>query len=208
MSTIAVLSPGEMGTQVAKRLLRSGARVITCLAGRSPATATRAEEAGVECLPSLDDVVKQADLVISLVTPFATTPLAREVAAAMERTGRRVPYLEGNSISPSTACEIEGIITAAGGQFVDGGIVGGASELVTDWPALFVRHGFTIVDRRDIIADTMATWDRICAVYEQRSVEAVRRYGHRLARRIRAQIDLVPDILAKYATFPVLSALK
>ena len=86
--------------------------------------------------------------------------------------------------------------------------VGGASELVTDWPALFVRHGFTIVDRRDIIADTMATWDRICAVYEQRSVEAVRRYGHRLARRIRAQIDLVPDILAKYATFPVLSALK
>jgi len=47
----------------------------------------------------------------------------------MKRTGRRIPYLEGNSISPLTACEIEGIIAAAGGQFVDGGIVGGASEL-------------------------------------------------------------------------------
>jgi O-methyltransferase StaMB len=82
------------------------------------------------------------------------------------------------------------------------------AELVTDWPALFVRHGFTIVDRRDIIADTIETWDRVRTVYEQRSVEAVHRYGHRLARRIRAQIDLIPKILVKYATYPVLSALK
>jgi cyclopropane fatty-acyl-phospholipid synthase-like methyltransferase len=82
------------------------------------------------------------------------------------------------------------------------------AELVTDWPALFVRHGFTIVDRRDIITDTIATWDRVRTVYEERRVEAVHRYGHRLARRIRAQIDLIPEILAKYATFPVFSALK
>ena len=82
------------------------------------------------------------------------------------------------------------------------------AELVTDWPALFARHGFTIVDRRDIIADTIATWDRVRTVYEERRVEAVRRYGHRLARRIRAQIDLIPEILGKYATYPVLSALK
>jgi cyclopropane fatty-acyl-phospholipid synthase-like methyltransferase len=82
------------------------------------------------------------------------------------------------------------------------------AELVTDWPALFVRHGFTIVDRRDIIADTIATWDRVGAVYEQRSDEAVHRYGQRLAHRTRAQIDSIPEILAKHATFPVLSALK
>src|SRR6266542_4100789 len=82
------------------------------------------------------------------------------------------------------------------------------AELLTNWPALFVRHGFTLVDRGDIIADTIETWDRVRAAYEQRSVEAVHRYGHRLARRIRAQIDLIPQILAKYATFPVLSALK
>jgi len=82
------------------------------------------------------------------------------------------------------------------------------AELVTDWAALFVRHGFTIIERRDIIADTIETWDRVRAVYERRSVEAVHRYGHRLASRIRAQIDLISGILAKYATFPVLSALK
>jgi cyclopropane fatty-acyl-phospholipid synthase-like methyltransferase len=82
------------------------------------------------------------------------------------------------------------------------------AELVSDWPALFVRHGFTIVDRRDIVTDTIATWDRVRTVYEERRPEAVHRYGHRLARRIRAQIDLIPEILAKYATYPVLSALK
>jgi cyclopropane fatty-acyl-phospholipid synthase-like methyltransferase len=82
------------------------------------------------------------------------------------------------------------------------------AELVTDWPALFVRHGFTIVDRRDIIADTLATWDRVRTVYEERRVEALHRYGHRLARRIRAQIDVIPEILGKYATYPVFSALK
>jgi hypothetical protein len=47
---------------------------------------------------------------------------------------------------------------------------------------------------------------RVRAVYEQRSVEAVRRYGQRLAGRIRARLELIPEILAKYATFPVLSA--
>ena len=84
----------------------------------------------------------------------------------------------------------------------------GGAELVTDWPALFTHHGFTIVARRDIIADTMATWDRTRAVYEQRSVEVVRRYGRRIADRTRAQLDLIPKLLANLATFPVLSALK
>ncbi len=55
MNTIAVLSPGEMGSEVAKRLLRSGARVVTCVAGRSAATVHRAEAAGIECLLPAQD---------------------------------------------------------------------------------------------------------------------------------------------------------
>jgi cyclopropane fatty-acyl-phospholipid synthase-like methyltransferase len=82
------------------------------------------------------------------------------------------------------------------------------SELVTDWAALFVRHGFTIVGGRDIIAETMPTWDRIRAVYDQRSVEAARRYGRRIAERICAQIECIPRILTNHATFPVLSVRK
>ena len=82
------------------------------------------------------------------------------------------------------------------------------AELVTDWPGLFTSHGFTIVDRRDIIADTLPTWDHTRAVYDERRVDVARRYGRRIAARTRAQVDGIPKILARYATFPVLSMLK
>ena len=81
-------------------------------------------------------------------------------------------------------------------------------ELVTDWPALFLRHGFSVVDSRDIIAETMPTWDRTQAIYEERSSEVVHRYGKRIADRTRAQVRRIPAILARYATYPVLSVLK
>ncbi len=81
-------------------------------------------------------------------------------------------------------------------------------ELVTDWPALFLRHGFSVVDSRDIIAETMPTWDRTQAIYEERSGEVDHRYGKRLADRTRAQVRRIPAILARYATYPVLSVLK
>lgn len=84
----------------------------------------------------------------------------------------------------------------------------GGGELVTDWPMLFARNGFTIVDRRDIITDTLPTWDQMRAVYDGRSVEVVRRYGRRIANRTRAQVGLIAEILADYGTFPVLSARK
>ena len=82
------------------------------------------------------------------------------------------------------------------------------TELVTDWPALFSRHGFTIVGRQDIIAATMPTWDHTRAVYEQRNLEVARRYGRRIAHRTRGQLERIADILTNYATFPVLSARK
>jgi cyclopropane fatty-acyl-phospholipid synthase-like methyltransferase len=82
------------------------------------------------------------------------------------------------------------------------------AELVSDWTALFGRHGFTVVDSRDIIADTMPTWDCIRAIYDQRSVEVAHRYGKRIAGRTRAQIDRIPKILTSHATFPVLSMRK
>ena len=45
--TIAVLAPGAMGSAVARRLSEHGARVLTSLKGRSPATQKRAADAGM-----------------------------------------------------------------------------------------------------------------------------------------------------------------
>lgn len=129
MTVLAILSAGEMGSAVAWRLLSTGNRVVTCVAGRSQATARRASEAGLECLPSLDDVARQAELIVSLVTPFGAKQLAEDVAASVERTGARPIYIDGNSISPSTATAIGQIMVGAGAEFVDGGIIGGANDL-------------------------------------------------------------------------------
>jgi 3-hydroxyisobutyrate dehydrogenase-like beta-hydroxyacid dehydrogenase len=129
MATIAILSPGEMGSAVARRLRRQGNRVLTCVAERSEATVRRASEAGLECQPSLADVVRSSELIISLVTPSGAAPLAGRVAASVKRTGAQPLYVDGNSISPSTAKAIGAIITGAGAEFVDGGIIGGANDL-------------------------------------------------------------------------------
>jgi O-methyltransferase StaMB len=80
------------------------------------------------------------------------------------------------------------------------------AELVTDWPSLFRRHGFTIVASRDIIATAIPTWNHTRAVYDQRRAEIARRYGDRLAHRTSGQIERIAETLTNYATFPVFSA--
>jgi cyclopropane fatty-acyl-phospholipid synthase-like methyltransferase len=83
-----------------------------------------------------------------------------------------------------------------------------AAELVTDWPAVFVRQGFRIREFRDIISDTLPTWDRVRAVYRLRDTEVVGRYGRRLANRTVAHLERIRGILAAHGTFPVLAAQK
>jgi cyclopropane fatty-acyl-phospholipid synthase-like methyltransferase len=81
-------------------------------------------------------------------------------------------------------------------------------ELVSDWPAIFVRQGFRIVECRDIILETLPTWVHAQAVYEQRAREVARRYGRRVARRTFEQLERIAEILALYGTVPSLSAQK
>jgi O-methyltransferase StaMB len=82
------------------------------------------------------------------------------------------------------------------------------AELVTDWPAIFARRGFRVVECRDIITATLPSWEHARAVYERRDGEVTRRYGRRLAERIFAQLELIPVILAARGGFPVLCAQK
>jgi len=82
------------------------------------------------------------------------------------------------------------------------------AELVTDWPSLFESQGFTITERRDILPQTMATWQRVLAVYEERRSEAVRLYGCRIASRLCHQLEQIPEILARRASFVILAAIK
>ena len=57
INTVAILSPGDMGHAVGRRLREHELRVVTCLAGRSQRTRALSEEAGIEDMASMEEVV-------------------------------------------------------------------------------------------------------------------------------------------------------
>jgi 3-hydroxyisobutyrate dehydrogenase-like beta-hydroxyacid dehydrogenase len=127
---IGILSIGEMGYHWAKILTARGVKVLTYAKDRSETTRQRAEKLGVECVPSLESLAKDADLIVSIVVPFAAKRVANQVAKATAKSGRKdLLYLDANAISPMTADAIGKIMERSGVNFVDGCIIGSASKM-------------------------------------------------------------------------------
>lgn len=124
--TIAVISPGNMGSAVGAFLKRAGYDVITDLTGRSDHTRQAAGRAGMRDAGSLDALAREADLVLSILAPALAVEIAGKIAETIARTGATPVYADCNATSPMTATEIAGIIGKAGAKFVDVGIIGGA----------------------------------------------------------------------------------
>ena len=126
LETIAVMSPGDMGEGVGASIRGQGKDVVTVLAGRGAETRMRAERGGFRDLPDLDAMVREADLILSIMPPERAEGFAKDVAAAMKRTGSAPPFADMNAISPMTAKRIATVMADAGADFIDGGIIGWA----------------------------------------------------------------------------------
>ncbi len=122
--TVLVLSPGEMGAAVGNAFHQNGFDVLGILAGRSEATRARAEAAGFQDASTLEDGLKRADIVFSILPPAESRATATLVAGAMQSCGAKPPFIDCNAVSPETAKEVAAIITAVGAEAIDGGIVG------------------------------------------------------------------------------------
>ncbi len=122
--TVAIMSTGDMGHNVAKVLKKEGLRVVTCLAGRSERTRGLAAAAAVEELASVEEVVASADLVLSILPPGNALDNAREIAAAMTAAGSFPHFADCNAVSPQTAKQAAEVVTGAGAPFSDAGIIG------------------------------------------------------------------------------------
>jgi 3-hydroxyisobutyrate dehydrogenase-like beta-hydroxyacid dehydrogenase len=122
--TVGVIAMGEMGSGVARRLHEHGATVITSLAGRSAASAARAEKAGAIPVSTDDEFVKQSDFILSIVPPGDALGLAQRLAPAIKRAGRKIVYADCNAVSPQTADEIGSFLEGTGCTYVDAGIIG------------------------------------------------------------------------------------
>jgi 3-hydroxyisobutyrate dehydrogenase-like beta-hydroxyacid dehydrogenase len=120
VETVAVVSPGAMGSAVADALARGGARVVATVATRSERTARLAGAAPLELLPDLGAVVREADVVLSIVPPDAATAVADDIARAARELGVAPLLADLNAIAPATARTI----ARAGLELVDGSISG------------------------------------------------------------------------------------
>lgn len=118
--TIGVVHPGEMGAAVGAALVARGVAVAWSSEGRSEATAGRARAGGLVDAGSLTGLAARCDTIVSVCPPHAALDTARQVMAA----GFRGRYVDANAVAPATAGEVARVVTAAGGRFVDGGIIG------------------------------------------------------------------------------------
>jgi 3-hydroxyisobutyrate dehydrogenase-like beta-hydroxyacid dehydrogenase len=119
------MSPGDMGHSVGALLRRNGLRAIACLEGRSARTHGLATRAGIEAVPTYEDLVREADLLLSILVPAQAPHAAGRVAQALAETGATLTYADCNAIAPQTAVAIGAQIVEAGGTFVDASIIGG-----------------------------------------------------------------------------------
>lgn len=122
--TVGIISAGDMGAAIGNTLNHGGLRVITPLDGRSSLTKARADESFIEDVGSVVELVRQADLVLSVLVPTEARIIATEVADAMRVSGTTPPFVECNAIAPKTVVSISGIIENEGAVFIDAGIIG------------------------------------------------------------------------------------
>ncbi|MGH2544978.1 MAG: NAD(P)-binding domain-containing protein, partial [Ardenticatenaceae bacterium] len=125
LRTIAIMSPGDMGHAVGRALGEHGYDVITCLQGRSERTRRLAQQGNFRDVPGLEEMVREADLVMSIMVPAEAVNTATRIAEAIRAAGVDTPYADCNAVSPQTSRSMESIINGAGGRFIDGGIIGG-----------------------------------------------------------------------------------
>ena len=122
--TVGIISAGDMGAAIGNVLTHAGPNVITPLDGRSPLTLTRAAESGMRDVGSVDALVREADLVLSVLVPAEADRIADDVITAMQAVDKRPPFVDCNAIAPQTVARIAERIQAAGATFIDAGIIG------------------------------------------------------------------------------------
>ena len=122
--TIGIVSPGDMGHALGTVLVQHGLRVLTNLRDRSPRTIALAAQAGITDVSDDETLVREADMLLSVLVPAKAHALAERIAAAMPATGSTPLFVDCNAISPRTVRSIERLLRTVGVEVVDVGIIG------------------------------------------------------------------------------------
>jgi 3-hydroxyisobutyrate dehydrogenase-like beta-hydroxyacid dehydrogenase len=124
ITKVGILSPGDMGSAIGKVLSNSGFNVLTSLEGRSELTRIRAKESEMRDVHSVDNLVAESDLILSVLVPAQAMDIAQMVTGSVRFTGKHPAYADLNAIAPQTVKKIGAMMKDAGITFIDGGIIG------------------------------------------------------------------------------------
>jgi 3-hydroxyisobutyrate dehydrogenase-like beta-hydroxyacid dehydrogenase len=127
--TIGILSPGGMGHALGTVLVQHGLRVLTNLQGRSLRTAALAVQAGMVDVGDDATLVREVDILLSVLVPAHALALAERMAVAVRATGIELLFADCNALSPRTVKSIERLLYEAGAEVVDVGIIGAPPRL-------------------------------------------------------------------------------
>ncbi|HYC46881.1 MAG TPA: DUF1932 domain-containing protein [Burkholderiales bacterium] len=121
---VGLMTPGDMGQGVAMQIKAKGFPVYTALAKRSERSRALARDAGLTDVGTIERLVAECDVILSVMNPGAAVDFARDAAGALLSTGRKTLIVDCNAIAPDTVHEVARIIEGAGGRFLDGGLIG------------------------------------------------------------------------------------
>lgn len=133
--TVGIAAAGQMGAGIGRVLAEGGARVLAPLAGRSAATIERAAAAGID--DATPETLARCDIVLSILPPGEARTFATDIAERVS-PDRPPVFVEFNAITPALTQEIGAIVTAAGGHFLDGSIIGAPPSPEKTPPRLYV----------------------------------------------------------------------
>ncbi|TCD60246.1 hypothetical protein EIP91_010510 [Steccherinum ochraceum] len=131
-TTIAIISPGAMGSAIAKRLTTSNLTVLTTLTHRSEATRLRARDAGMQDV-TLSDIARRARWVLSILPPSSALAFAqqfRDEYMALQDGEReqarseKIAFVDCNAVNPETVKKIGAVFQGTPIIFIDAAIIG------------------------------------------------------------------------------------
>lgn len=119
MKTVGLISPGEMGASIGAAAKNATTTVIWAGDGRSEASHTRANTAELTDCNTVEQMVTQADIILSVCPPHD----AHATAATISGLNFTGVFVDCNAISPERTRQLSTLFES--GKYVDGGIVGG-----------------------------------------------------------------------------------
>jgi putative dehydrogenase len=119
---VSLVAAGSMGARLGAFLVRRGVTVLTSVQGRSEATRSRAEQAGMRIVPHA--ALGSCEILLSIVPSDRAVEVAQSLIAAGAFDAHQPLYVDCNPVGPATTSTLANLLAAAGCPFVDAGIVG------------------------------------------------------------------------------------